>query len=679
MIRRASPLPFVLFAVLSSLFMIWTLDSFEFGPVQFVGRIVLGAGIALAIELVILALIGRSSPLTISRSRWLRDYLVPSLGGSAALIVWFEAVGLTQDRATFIFALVFLTRAVNIWLLAFILDQIASYREQVLTTRAELLPALMTTREMNSLVQNATRIRDHHEVELVRNDVWSPLMQLTAAADRHSNEELATSIEEFIDDSLRPLAHNLHPVTLRRGIIPALQSLGFAVSADAALHSLDTTGKLVDAAALREVFRWLQDSSASGDRQVTIEIERRIDGVSFRIHGAQAGVLDALHQVAGLRSLDDTTVVVHESASTISTSKTPNLGAAPSSASFRRTLIDDWRWSVGSTHPPLVLILALTAGAIPSIAFIASPRVVATSFVAPVGWIVVPLLLTLALRMLPSGGNGRLATLRFCCVWLGLGLASGLLVSTLDLAFVPGTGTEIIWQETLRGLFRISILGGAVALTADLARNAQHLTAAVLRDLRITQQHRDSLLKQARIRSEFMAQLLHRTIQGRLAAIALLLHHGDRTRALQELDALTSQTLPHLLTKMTDEAQPATSMRSGFDVPLGVDVEITPEALHLAENSPLRDQIYEIVAEAAVNAHRHGKARSLRIELQDRDGSIELRMIDDGTGLDPALVPGLGSRLFDDAVGPNGTWALLREHDSTVAHFTLPKAAPVTT
>ena len=677
MIFRPRALPFIIFAVVSTFFMLSVFDSFEWSPIQFVLRVSSGAGIALSIELLVLPLLTRFAPPIVARSRWLRDYAFTSAAGSAALIAWFELVGLTQDRATFVFGIVFLTRAINIWLLAYAIDQISEYRNKIFSTRADLLPGLMATQNLNTLVETATRIRDQREVDLITKEVWYPLLDLQRQVASRHDEEAALQVEEFIDQRLRPLAHQMHPVTLSRGIIPALRALGFAVEAEPGIKDLDTSGQLMEPAARIEVFRWLQSAHSNTQRDFdatpVVELSADGDNIRFRVRGAHCPDIDSLHEVAGLRQVDPRTVL----APTPTGSQESAFRGHPPDDSLsrvvRRTLVDVWQWTKASTHPPLLLILALTAGAIPSIAFIASPRVTGYALISPAAWLVIPVLLALALRVLPSGGRGPVASLRFLTVWVGLGILSGLLVAALEIAVVPDASVALVWQETARGAVRITLLGGAVTLAAELAHNAQRAATEVGRQLTVALDHRDALLNRSRERSEFIAQLLHRTIQGRMSAIALLLRSGQRTRALEELDSLTSRTMPELLGGMNEEKAAAPSQKTGFELPLGLDVDIVADNGVLAQDSSLRDHIRNIVAEAAANARRHGRARHMTIEIIERDATVHVTCTDDGHGVRENIVPGLGSRTFDSAVGADGSWSLTRHGNHTIARFTLTK------
>jgi signal transduction histidine kinase len=67
-----------------------------------------------------------------------------------------------------------------------------------------------------------------------------------------------------------------------------------------------------------------------------------------------------------------------------------------------------------------------------------------------------------------------------------------------------------------------------------------------------------------------------------------------------------------------------------------VTIEGEPRELHPI----VRDEIYRICAEALRNAFSHAQARSIDVELRYDDKQFELRVRDDGKGIDPAVLSG---------------------------------------
>ena len=80
-----------------------------------------------------------------------------------------------------------------------------------------------------------------------------------------------------------------------------------------------------------------------------------------------------------------------------------------------------------------------------------------------------------------------------------------------------------------------------------------------------------------------------------------------------------------------------------------MSVGMSPEAQAvLAADSGLRRCVIEVCREAASNAIRHGGAGEVVITLTAIDGRIEVRVRDDGQGIDPGAIEGLGSSMLDD-------------------------------
>jgi len=67
---------------------------------------------------------------------------------------------------------------------------------------------------------------------------------------------------------------------------------------------------------------------------------------------------------------------------------------------------------------------------------------------------------------------------------------------------------------------------------------------------------------------------------------------------------------------------------------IDVAVEGTPRVLHPI----LRDDIYRIAGEAVRNAFRHAHARHIEVEVRYGGGELQVRVGDDGQGIDPAVL-----------------------------------------
>ena len=167
---------------------------------------------------------------------------------------------------------------------------------------------------------------------------------------------------------------------------------------------------------------------------------------------------------------------------------------------------------------------------------------------------------------------------------------------------------------------------------------------------------------------------------------------GERTRIARELHdtllqgfhglLLRFQTVSHLLPERANEAkdlldsaivQAAASITEGRDAVQGLRAsaletndlaqgishlgnELAGNALRPAsfsvavEGVPrqlqpiLRDEIYKVAAEAIRNAYRHADARHIEVELHYGPDELRLRVRDDGTGIDPAVLASHGTQ-----------------------------------
>jgi two-component system, NarL family, sensor histidine kinase UhpB len=55
--------------------------------------------------------------------------------------------------------------------------------------------------------------------------------------------------------------------------------------------------------------------------------------------------------------------------------------------------------------------------------------------------------------------------------------------------------------------------------------------------------------------------------------------------------------------------------------------------------APIETALYRIAQEAVTNANKYARASSIEIDLSCDDGGVRLRVLDDGVGFDPALIP----------------------------------------
>ena len=178
--------------------------------------------------------------------------------------------------------------------------------------KVNLEDSLTTTSRLNLLLADAERERFASYEDVIRNRVSRPLAATRAWAAQMPNESLADWIDHFQATVMRPLAHLLHPVSVRVGLIPAIAALGpsFAVTASTELTDLDSRGELLDKNVRLQVFRWVRHLSAHDDvdhdarTSVVISLSVRDDHLHLAAHGVLwSRDLDPIQKVAGLTLL----------------------------------------------------------------------------------------------------------------------------------------------------------------------------------------------------------------------------------------------------------------------------------------------------------------------------------------------------------------------------------------
>jgi PAS domain S-box-containing protein len=79
----------------------------------------------------------------------------------------------------------------------------------------------------------------------------------------------------------------------------------------------------------------------------------------------------------------------------------------------------------------------------------------------------------------------------------------------------------------------------------------------------------------------------------------------------------------------------------------GTTVRCSANVEHEITDEITASQLYHITQEALTNAHRHGSARTMKIELSEYDYEYLLQVYDDGSGLQDGYKPGLGLKIME--------------------------------
>lgn len=145
------------------------------------------------------------------------------------------------------------------------------------------------------------------------------------------------------------------------------------------------------------------------------------------------------------------------------------------------------------------------------------------------------------------------------------------------------------------------------------------------------------------------AEAPHRTVQGRVTAIALLLRLDRRKEAERELDTLTRGTLPELEAKQGEWMQVEVAESEHAIEVSGLQVidDIDWSAIR-SQDEVLTARLRRAVDEIAINARRHGHATTLDVTLFRNETHLVVSCADNGEGPSATLSRGLGSAILDD-------------------------------
>jgi hypothetical protein len=194
----------------------------------------------------------------------------------------------------------------------------------------------------------------------------------------------------------------------------------------------------------------------------------------------------------------------------------------------------------------------------------------------------------------------------------------------------------------------------------------------------------DSMRRESDAVNQRLAQLLHGTIQGRLALASIRLAELQEPGGSPELVKARREEVIALLESIENELdqwgeidfaathQPLDALLAAIRADwLGIldcEWQISPEARQqLTVRPQLTHQVGELAREAVSNARRHGQASRVSIEItlkRTQPVTLEIRVTDNGVGPSSSVTPGLGQTTLG-SIGAR--WVLLRkDEESTV-------------
>ncbi|MFI1912154.1 sensor histidine kinase [Nocardia sp. NPDC020380] len=153
---------------------------------------------------------------------------------------------------------------------------------------------------------------------------------------------------------------------------------------------------------------------------------------------------------------------------------------------------------------------------------------------------------------------------------------------------------------------------------------------------------------------ERLAQEIHDTVAQGLSSIQLLLHAVERAapdhpalekiRLARETAADSLVETRHLIAELTPAALEGQSLSGALTriaqraAAPGLDAQVLVEGDPEALPMPIEAALVRIAQSAVSNVVRHARAERMRITLTYADDAVHLDVVDDGIGIDPAVL-----------------------------------------
>jgi signal transduction histidine kinase len=173
---------------------------------------------------------------------------------------------------------------------------------------------------------------------------------------------------------------------------------------------------------------------------------------------------------------------------------------------------------------------------------------------------------------------------------------------------------------------------------------------------------RDSIAATERERGRWARELHDESLQS-MAGLRVLLSTARRSESREDVDGLLARALDQIddtiaeMRRLIADLRPATldelglataiealveRMAWGKELEIALELELAHESGRHATRliSQVEDTVYRLVQEALNNAARHGDIGGARVEVEETEDSIRVRVSDDGCGFDPSIESG---------------------------------------
>jgi len=549
-----------------------------------------------------------------------------------------------------------ITRPVNILILALVVQQV---RDGVATTRAVdsiTRDQLLLAQRANTMIEAAEQDLRGDSLRMFASQVARPLRRIVREGPDLDNDALADAIDDFIASRLRPMAHVLHPVSVRLGLIPAMRSLNPEISVDASptVARMDADGVLLDDEVRLQLYRWIRGGlPADGPSRAALVIRGRDLEVS--LHPATSTSIDAVQATAGLRLLGPGLIAAPLRGQVVQVPIVGSGHGTPSAGRVRYRVRDLLTVPLPS-RLALVAMLSLASAPYQFVLYRWAPSV--ETLLPTIACAIAPIVMAVLLDRLPPPRQSIVGAWRVVGEWIAIAAASAFTLAAVASAFEVFPSGPAEWVLTfLRITYRYAIPGLLVTLTYGLVVESQRRLRRAEEALQHEDRRRIAILAASRQLDRDVAEALHRTVQGRLAAAVVMLRLGQRDEAWAQVIEMSTVEIPWLLERMGDA--PANRLLVP-DPPIGLTVVQMDD---LPVDQSTFGLIARAVGEVAVNARRHGGASTLVVSVVVDKDRCQLICEDDGSGIKEPVIPGLGTRLLDDtAAAAGGAWRIERSH-----------------
>jgi signal transduction histidine kinase len=289
---------------------------------------------------------------------------------------------------------------------------------------------------------------------------------------------------------------------------------------------------------------------------------------------------------------------------------------------------------------------------------------VPTAFTAPPDDPALPILIVvgLLLALIALGawmqsklvGHGHLLMTAWSLGWMAGAAVATVSVATVTAALPSRLSTPVPTLTLTAIIFLLILLASSIDRHLSGVRSQVQELAAMTAQIAAIN---EALLADIAAEKRRVALLLHGPVQGRLAAVALLLRleaSSDSEESRAQVHERCLVILDHIVADLTqvldgsfdygqclqDRLDQLTQQWSGL---VTVSVIIHPGVEHAVANEPeLRLWIFDIIEEGINNAVTHGDASHVDVTIHAGEGLAETCVIDNGSGCGEAPTPGLG-------------------------------------